>query len=111
MSLVWAIMMKYIKFDEDDAHENLSAKDALLRWLQFHTKDYPNIEVSNLTKSFHDGMAFCALIHKFKPSAIDMSSLEPANKVANLQLAMDKVYLRIKMHLFSLYSMDFLFYF
>ncbi|EGD73339.1 hypothetical protein PTSG_12249 [Salpingoeca rosetta] len=90
MALVWAIMMKYIKFDEEDGQENLSAKDALLRWLQFHTKDYPQVKVENLTKSFHDGIAFCALIHKFKPGAIDLDSLDPANKAENLQLAMDK---------------------
>ena len=89
MSLVWGIMMKFMRFDEDD-EEQLSAKDALLKWLQFHTKDYPQVEVTNLTKSFHDGVAFCCLIHKFKPKEIDVDSLDKANKAANLQLAMDK---------------------
>jgi len=69
MSLMWAIMMKFMKFDEED-EEQLSAKDALLRWLQFHTKEYDNIDITNLTKSFHNGLAFCALVHKFKPDAI-----------------------------------------
>eukprot|EP00730_Choanoeca_flexa_P018668 TRINITY_DN9089_c0_g1_i3.p1 TRINITY_DN9089_c0_g1~~TRINITY_DN9089_c0_g1_i3.p1 ORF type:complete len:1244 (+),score=477.40 TRINITY_DN9089_c0_g1_i3:22-3753(+) len=90
MALVWGIMLKFIKFDDDEDGEDLSATDALLKWLQFHLKDYPQVQVTNLTKSFHDGMAFCCLIHKFKPDAIDVSKLDPANKTANLQLAMDK---------------------
>ena len=43
MALVWAIMLKFIKFDDDDDGENLSATDALLKWLQFHLKDYPQV--------------------------------------------------------------------
>eukprot|EP00056_Hartaetosiga_gracilis_P008962 m.128521 g.128521 ORF g.128521 m.128521 type:complete len:1251 (+) comp13031_c0_seq1:71-3823(+) len=89
MSLVWGIMQKFIKFDDDEDGENLSAKDALLRWLQFHTKSY-GVEVTNLTKSFHNGMAFCALLHKFKPNSFNYEELDPANKKANLQLAIDK---------------------
>eukprot|EP00045_Choanoeca_perplexa_P013592 m.154704 g.154704 ORF g.154704 m.154704 type:complete len:1268 (-) comp16395_c0_seq1:46-3849(-) len=90
MALVWGIMLKFIKFDDDEDGENLSATDALLKWLQFHLKDYPQVTITNLTKSFHDGMAFCCLIHKFKPNDIDIAGLSPSNKAANLQLAMDK---------------------
>ncbi|EDQ86619.1 uncharacterized protein MONBRDRAFT_33696 [Monosiga brevicollis MX1] len=90
MSLVWAIMMRFMRFDDDDDGEQLSAKDALLKWLQFHLKDYSQVSIQNLTKSFHDGLAFCCLIHKFKPNDIDVASLDPANKQENLQLAMDK---------------------
>ena len=38
MSLVWALLLKYIKFDDDGDESSLSAKDALLHWVQFHTK-------------------------------------------------------------------------
>eukprot|EP00055_Hartaetosiga_balthica_P011900 m.55751 g.55751 ORF g.55751 m.55751 type:complete len:1252 (-) comp7769_c0_seq1:791-4546(-) len=89
MSLVWGIMQKFIKFDDDEDGENLSAKDALIRWLQFHTKAY-GVEITNLTKSFHSGMAFCALLHKFKPNAFNYDELDPANKKDNLQLAINK---------------------
>lgn len=39
----------------------------LLEWCKDVTKDYPNIKVTNLTTSWRNGMAFCAIIHHFEP--------------------------------------------
>ena len=70
MALIWALMMKFMRFDDDEDGAALQAKDALIKWLQFHTSTYKSVQIQNLTKSFHNGLAFIALIHKFKPNLV-----------------------------------------
>ncbi|PAV86220.1 hypothetical protein WR25_13773 [Diploscapter pachys] len=64
-----------------------SIKDALLRWVQNRINDYPNVNVTNFSSSWADGMAFCALIHRFAPHSFDFSKLDPANRRQNFDLA------------------------
>lgn len=39
----------------------------LLEWCKDITKNYSGIKVTNLTTSWRNGMAFCAVIHNFQP--------------------------------------------
>lgn len=39
----------------------------LLEWCKEVTKDYQGVKVTNLTTSWRNGMAFCAVIHHFRP--------------------------------------------
>lgn len=39
----------------------------LLEWCKEVTKDYNAIKVTNLTTSWRNGMAFCAIVHHFRP--------------------------------------------
>lgn len=39
----------------------------LLEWCKEMTRDYSGVKITNLTTSWRNGMAFCALIHHFKP--------------------------------------------
>lgn len=39
----------------------------LLEWCKDVTRDYPGVKVTNLTTSWRNGMAFCAVIHSFRP--------------------------------------------
>lgn len=39
----------------------------LLEWCKEVTKDYPGVKVTNLTTSWRNGMAFCAVIHHYRP--------------------------------------------
>lgn len=39
----------------------------LLEWCKEITKTYPGVKVTNLTTSWRNGMAFCAVIHHFRP--------------------------------------------
>lgn len=91
MALIWAMMMKYMRFDDDeDSKETLQAKDALLKWVQFHTQGYKCVagQVVNLTKSFHNGLAFVALIHKFAPTLVpNPDTMDPTANIANLKVA------------------------
>lgn len=49
--------------------ENTPGQD-LLEWCKEVTKEYPNVKVTNLTTSWRNGMAFCAIIHHFEPSLV-----------------------------------------
>ncbi|VDL77435.1 unnamed protein product [Nippostrongylus brasiliensis] len=64
-----------------------SIKDALLRWVQNKVQGYPNVSVTNFSSSWANGMAFCALIHRFAPDAFDFNKLDPKDRRQNLELA------------------------
>nr|XP_016929622.1 EH domain-binding protein 1 isoform X4 [Drosophila suzukii] len=61
----------------------------LLEWCKEVTKDYNNVKVTNLTTSWRNGMAFCAIIHHFAPELIDMSQLSAHDVVGNCRIAFD----------------------
>ncbi|XP_065087547.1 EH domain-binding protein 1 isoform X5 [Ochlerotatus camptorhynchus] len=61
----------------------------LLEWCKEITKSYNGVKVTNLTTSWRNGMAFCAIIHNFYPSLIDMSNLSPGNVIENCRTAFD----------------------
>jgi len=45
------------------------------------------LKVKDFTRSWADGMVFCAIIHSYEPSLIDFKSLSPENKLLNIQTA------------------------
>ncbi|KAJ8396891.1 hypothetical protein AAFF_G00012140 [Aldrovandia affinis] len=64
-----------------------SKRNSLLRWCQSRTQGYKNIEITNFSSSWSDGLAFCAVYHTYLPSVIPYSSLCPADRKENLGLA------------------------
>lgn len=64
-----------------------SAKEVILSWVQERTNTYPNLNVTNFSSSWNDGMAFCALIHYYYPEAFDYDKLNPKNRRHNFDLA------------------------
>uniref|UniRef100_A0A4W5RQC8 Cytospin-A n=1 Tax=Hucho hucho TaxID=62062 RepID=A0A4W5RQC8_9TELE len=64
-----------------------SRRNSLLRWCQSRTQGYKNIEITNFSSSWEDGLAFCALYHTYLPTHIPYSSLSTGDKSENLDLA------------------------
>nr|XP_020464423.1 cytospin-A-like isoform X2 [Monopterus albus] len=64
-----------------------SKRNSLLRWCQSRTHGYKNIDITNFSSSWADGLAFCAVYHTYLPSHIPYSTLNPDNKTENLSLA------------------------
>jgi len=60
----------------------------LLTWLQKQVENY-QLEISDMTTSFENGMAICAIIHRYRPDLIDYGSLDPQDIAVNNQLAFD----------------------
>ncbi|KAL0842137.1 hypothetical protein ABMA28_014313 [Loxostege sticticalis] len=60
---------------------------ALELWCKRLVRDCPNVHIDNMTTSWRNGIAFCALVHHFRPDLIDMSTLKPENIYENNQLA------------------------
>lgn len=64
-----------------------SKRNALLKWCQKKTEGYPNVDVTNFSSSWSDGLAFCALLHTYLPAHIPYHELISQNKGRNLTLA------------------------
>ncbi|XP_061690969.1 smoothelin-like 1 [Syngnathoides biaculeatus] len=64
-----------------------SIKQRMLQWCRSKTQHYPGVNIENFSSSWCDGMAFCALIHRFFPEAFDYSALKPTEREKNFTLA------------------------
>ncbi|VVD04731.1 unnamed protein product [Leptidea sinapis] len=61
----------------------------LLEWCSSITREYPSCPVTELTSSFRSGLAFCAVIHHFRPDLIDFSGLQPGESEENVRKALE----------------------
>ncbi|XP_045887431.1 smoothelin-like 1, partial [Micropterus dolomieu] len=64
-----------------------SIKQKMLQWCRNKTRNYKGVEIENFSSSWSDGLAFCALMHRFFPDAFDYSSLNPEEREKNFTLA------------------------
>ncbi|XP_034783719.2 spectrin beta chain, erythrocytic-like isoform X1 [Acipenser ruthenus] len=93
LGLIWTIILRFqlqdIVVETQDNREPRCAKDALLLWCQMKTAGYPNVNITNFTTSWKDGMAFNALIHKHRSDLVDFDKLKKSNPTHNLRHAFD----------------------
>ncbi|XP_022238381.1 EH domain-binding protein 1-like isoform X2 [Limulus polyphemus] len=64
----------------------------LLTWCKEVTKGYRGVKITNMTTSWRNGMAFCAVIHHFRPDLIDVSALSPHDIKGNCKKAFDAAF-------------------
>lgn len=64
----------------------LRGLQALEVWAKRITTGYKDVNVRDLSASWRDGLAFCALVHHFHPDLIDFDSLSKENIFANNEL-------------------------
>ncbi|CAH2235217.1 jg10469 [Pararge aegeria aegeria] len=61
----------------------------LLEWCSGVTREYSYCRVTNLTTSFRNGLAFCAIIHHYRPDLIDFSGLQADEAEVNVRTALE----------------------
>uniref|UniRef100_A0A8C1QY96 EH domain binding protein 1 n=1 Tax=Cyprinus carpio TaxID=7962 RepID=A0A8C1QY96_CYPCA len=66
-----------------------NASQSLLAWCREVTKNYRGVKITNFTTSWRNGLAFCALLHHFRPDLIDYKALNPQDIKENNKKAYD----------------------
>lgn len=87
MGLIWGVMQRFLKFGDDEDEQNLGAEESLKMWASNQVASY-GIEIKSFTKSFHNGAAYAALMHKGRPKFIDPADMTGSND-ENLQKVLD----------------------
>lgn len=92
LGLIWSIIMKFqvdmLKGSMAELHQS-SLEKTLLAWCQHSTKNYPGVEVRNFTTSWSDGLAFNAILHRWRPNLIDFEAVEQMRPISRLEHAFE----------------------
>ncbi|XP_072152791.1 dystrophin, isoforms A/C/F/G/H isoform X4 [Bemisia tabaci] len=104
LGLVWSIILHWqVHYHLKDLMSELqqtNLEKTLLAWCRLNCADYTGVDIRNFTTSWSDGLAFNALLHKFRPELFDYDSisrklpharLEHAFRMAEKNLGIDRL--------------------
>ncbi|XP_046849637.1 utrophin-like isoform X2 [Xenia sp. Carnegie-2017] len=107
LGLLWMIILHFqvqgIMFDEEEGQSddkpspqkksNLSQTDVekmLLKWAQDVLRGFSDlVPINDITKSWHDGLAFVFLLFVFRPNAVDINGAQKMSVPKRLEYAFD----------------------
>ncbi|XP_028157710.1 dystrophin, isoforms A/C/F/G/H-like [Ostrinia furnacalis] len=79
LGLVWSIILHWqVHYHLKDLMSELqqtNLEKTLLAWCRTQTQNYVGVNVRNFTSSWSDGLAFNALLHRWRPQLFDYSAL------------------------------------
>ncbi|XP_012779576.2 plectin a isoform X9 [Maylandia zebra] len=89
LGLIWTIILHFQISDiqVNGQSDDMTAKEKLLLWSQRMVEGYQGLRCDNFTGSWRDGKLFNAIIHKHRPSLIDMSQVYRQSNQQNLEQA------------------------
>ncbi|XP_054446557.1 plectin isoform X12 [Pteronotus mesoamericanus] len=89
LGLIWTIILHFQISDiqVSGQSEDMTAKEKLLLWSQRMVEGYPGLRCDNFTSSWRDGRLFNAIIHRHKPTLVDMNKVYSQANQENLDQA------------------------
>ncbi|XP_039978369.1 plectin a isoform X3 [Xiphias gladius] len=89
LGLIWTIILHFQISDiqVNGQSDDMTAKEKLLLWSQRMVEGYQGLRCDNFTTSWRDGKLFNAVIHKHRPTLIDMSQVFRQSNQENLEQA------------------------
>jgi len=66
-----------------------SKRNALLKWCQSKTMGFSDVDITNFSSSWNDGMAICAILNTYIPDKIPYHTLKPSEKRRNFTIAFE----------------------
>lgn len=85
LGLIWTLISK-LSMSEIFTREFLSLREEVLAWAQRVTSCYNHFKIQNLTVDWQDGIAFSAIVHRFRPNLIPhFFSINPEEGIKNCE--------------------------